>query len=382
MGGRIDLADVAVVDEHCHPVEARQSTEPEIWRGCFTESPDGSVRTEHAAHTVFYRRLLRAMAAFHGVAATEEAVLAARSRLPVDRCIGALFADAAIAGLVVDTGYPAPDRALPEATFRTATGVPQVTLLRLEPYFEALVAEQGSYDELVAAVAAGLADVRGSGHAGLKSIAAYRTGLPIERWPEDDARSAFAAARAEVTRHGTVRLGHKPLLDTLLHLAFAAAATQELPVQFHVGYGDPDVDLRTAGPLQLRPLLAEPAYRAMSVVLLRGCWPYVREGAYLASVYGNAHLDLSYAIPFLSTAELAAMTRAALAVAPVTRLLYSSDGARVPELHWLGAHTGRRVLAAVLDELVADGDLDVDDAHRAGERILRDNARRLYGFPA
>jgi hypothetical protein len=296
--------------------------------------------------------------------------------------VNALFSDAAIAGLVVDTGFPAPDTALPEATFRAAGGVPRVTVLRLEPFFEALIAAHGGYDDLVAAASAGLADLRGSGHAGLKSIAAYRTGLPIERWPDDDVRTAFAAARSEVARHGAVRLGHQPLLDTLLHLAFAAAAAQELPVQFHVGYGDPDVDLRTASPLQLRPLLEEPAYRAMPLVLLHGCWPYVREGAYLASVYGNAHLDLSYAIPFLSTRELAAMTRAALAVAPVTRLLYSSDGARVPELHWLGAHTGRKVIGATLGELVDDGDLDVDDARLAGEKILGDNARQLYGFTA
>jgi uncharacterized protein len=75
-----------------------------------------------------------------------------------------------------------------------------------------------------------------------------------------------------------------------------------------------------------------------------------------------------------------AMTRAALAAAPFTKLMYSSDGARVPELHWLGAHDGRRALSAALGELVADGDLDVDEAGGAGERILRGNALRLYGF--
>jgi predicted TIM-barrel fold metal-dependent hydrolase len=254
-------------------------------------------------------------------------------------------------------------------------------LLRLELFFQRLVAEHSSYDDLVAAASAGLANVRESGHGGLKSIAAYRTGLAIERWPEEDARMAFAEARSEVARRGAVRLGHKPLLDTLLHLAFAAAAAQELPVQFHVGYGDPEADLRTANPLQLRALLEEQAYRAMPIVLLHGCWPYVREGAYLASVYGNVHLDLSYAIPFLSTAELRAMTRAALGVAPTTKLLYSSDGARVPELHWLGAHTARKVFGAVLAELVADGDLGAEDARLAGERVLRDNAWHLYGFP-
>jgi predicted TIM-barrel fold metal-dependent hydrolase len=260
------------------------------------------------------------------------------------------------------------------------SGADYVALLRLEVAFQELVVEHASYDDLLQAVRESLSDARRSGFAGFKSIAGYRTGLAIERWSQEDARTSFARARAEVSADGAVRLGHKPLLDTLLHLAFEAAAEQELPVQFHVGYGDPDADLRKASPLELRAVLEEPAYRSMPVVLLHGCWPYFREGAYLASVYGNAYLDLSYAIPFLSAGEMTSMTRAALGTAPFTKLMYSSDGARVPELHWLGARDGRRVIATALGELVADGDLDSGEARSAGERILRDNAGRLYGF--
>ncbi len=151
-------------------------------------------------------------------------------------------------------------------------------------------------------------------------------------------------------------------------------------MQFHVGYGDPDVDLRKASPLELREVLEEPAYRGAPVVLLHGCWPYFREGAYLASVYENVYLDLSYAIPFLSVREMTSMTRAALGTAPFGKLMYSSDGARVPELHWLGARDGRRALGTVLGELVADGELDADEAHDAARRVLGGNAWRLYGF--
>jgi predicted TIM-barrel fold metal-dependent hydrolase len=129
-------------------------------------------------------------------------------------------------------------------------------------------------------------------------------------------------------------------------------------------------------------VLENPSYRAMPIVLLHGCWPFVREGAYLASVYGNVHLDLSYAIPFLSLGELTAMTRAALSVAPFGKLMYSSDGVRVPELHWMGARTGRRCLATALDELVSDGDLDRAEALEVAERILAGNAAALYGFGA
>jgi hypothetical protein len=291
-----------------------------------------------------------------------------------------MFRDASISGVVIDTGYPAPDKAMPAQAFRSASQARRVSLLRLEVLFQQLVAERSAYDDLVSAVRDELADVRRSGFAGFKSVVGYRTGLSIERWRRDDARAAFTSAREEVERSGAVRLGYKPLLDTLLHLAFEAAAAQELPVQFHVGYGDPDADLRKASPLELRNVLEERAYRSMPVVLLHGCWPYVREGAYLAAVYGNAYLDVSYAIPFLSRGEMLAMTRAALAAAPFTKVMYSSDGARVPELHWLGAHDGRRALSAALGELVADGDLDAGEARLAGERILRGNAHELYGF--
>lgn len=399
-GSAIDLGGVPVVDNHCHPIEIVQPGTRDDWRACFSESPDAEMRSAGVADTVFYRRLLGAMARFHDMGeddtrgagidapgrprteddAREAAILTARAGLSAEELSSRLFRDANIAGVVLDTGYPAADRVIPPQRLESATGSNTVVLARLELHFQDFIIAHANFDELLAAVRHFVDNARSTGWAGFKSIAAYRTGLAIERWSPDAARTSFAAARAEVADTGFVRLGHKPLLDTLLHLAFAAAAAQELPVQFHVGYGDPDVDLRAASPLELRAIFEEPSYRAMPVVLLHGCWPYVREGAYLASVYGNAYLDLSYGIPFLSIGELTAMTRAALGVAPLGKLMYSSDGARVPELHWLGAHDGRRILGVTLGELVADGELSRAVAETAGERILNSTASALYGI--
>jgi len=376
----IELDDVAVVDNHCHAVQTLQRNDPADFRAYFTESPDPSMRAGAAGETAYYRRLLRAMARFADVEPTEEAVLADRAGKSTDELVARYFADAGIGGLVVDTGFPTPDTALADATFDAASRADRVTLLRLEVEFQELIAEHADYPALLDAVRAATADVRSRGFAGLKSIVAYRTGLAIERWSDDEARASFRAAREEAARTGAVRLGHKPLLDTLLHLAFENAAAQELPLQFHVGYGDPDADLRRAAPLELRAVLEERAYRSMPVVLLHNCWPYFREGAYLASVYPNAWLDVSYGIPFLSTGEMRSMTRAMLGVAPFSKLMYSSDGGRVPEIHWLSAHDGRALLGEVLGELVADGDLDEREARSAGEAILRGNACALYGL--
>jgi len=116
----------------------------------------------------------------------------------------------------------------------------------------------------------------------------------------------------------------------------------------------------------------------MPVALLHECYPYTREGAYLAAVYENVYLDLSYSIPFLGYGEMAAFTRAAFGVAPTSKLLYSSDGVGIPELHWLSALDGRRILGETLGELVAQGDLAAAEAEAVGAAVLRDNAARLY----
>jgi hypothetical protein len=377
----VDLHDVPVVDNHCHSLERVPGVaDVASWAAVFSESHDADMRSQATRDTAFYARLVRELAALLDVAPDEQAVLAARNAHDPDGLASLLLRDAGIGALVVDTGFPPPSAALaPDELGRTA-GCPAVGLLRLELLFQDLVAAAESLDGLRAAVRSALTGARAQGWSGFKSIVAYRTGLDVHVWPEADAVAAFAAARQEVETTGTVRLGHKPLLDTLLADAFDVAAAQGLPVQFHVGYGDPDADLRRASPLLLRDVLEHAPWRDLPVVLLHGCWPYTREGAYLAAVYPNAHLDLSYAIPFLSRQEMRDMTRAALGVAPTSKLMYSSDGARVPELHWSGAHEGRRALGAVLGELVDDGDLSSAQARRAGEQVLRDNATVLYGL--
>jgi predicted TIM-barrel fold metal-dependent hydrolase len=377
----VELADVEVVDNHCHSLDRVQDQRDVAgWRALFTESPDAQVRAVEVAETVSYQRLVTDLSAHHGTDGEEHSLLEVRANLGTRALAARMLADAAIGTLVVDTGFPDPQVALSVPDLAAAAGCRAVALLRLEPELERLVVAHASYDEVAEATDHLVRSLRGHGFVGLKSVVGYRTGLDVRRWERSYAIASFAEARQEVAERGAVRLGHKPLLDSLLHVALAAAADDGLPVQLHVGYGDPDADLRSANPLLLRDLLEEPAYRPVPFVLLHGCWPFVREGGYLASVYGNAHLDLSYAIPFLSRQELRSMTRAAFSVAPASRLLYSSDGARVPELHWAGAREGRRAIGGVLAELVDDGDLTPAQARRAGERVLRDNASALYGL--
>lgn len=374
----VDLQDVPLVDNHCHGIWRSQRFDDLLsWRRNFTESADRGMVRDHVGSTAFYLRLIRALARFLDCEPDEETVLAARAEQGEREFAGALLRDANVETLLLDTGYPSPEEVLSGPELARLGGCRVEPMLRLETLAERLIAEHGSLEEVKEALIAALDDVRGQGYVALKSIAAYRTGLNIREWSREEAEAAFDEFR-RAAREGPARLVHKPLLDTVLHVAFAEASRQEIPVQFHVGYGDTDTDLLLGNPLHLRAVLERPDYRGMPVILLHECYPYTREGGYLAAVYENVYLDLSYGIPLLGFAEMLSCTRAALGVAPISKLLYSSDGIGVPELHWMSATDGRHVLSQALEELVAHGELSIPGAESAGEDVLRRNAIRLY----
>ncbi len=374
----LDLTQVPVVDNHCHGISQDQTFEDlASWRRAFTESTDPGMPRDHVASTIFYRRLIRTLADFLGCEPEEEAVFAARTGWDERELTAALLRAANVDTLLLDTGFPPFEEVLPVAELGELGGCRAEPMLRLEILMEDFLAEHDSLGEVREALAAALDDIRGQGYVALKSIAAYRTGLDIREWPQEEAEESFHEYR-RAAGAGSARLVHKPLLDALLHVAFTEAARQEVPVQFHVGYGDADTDLLLGNPLYLRPVLQRPDYLGMPVVLLHECYPYTRQGGYLAAVYENAYLDLSYGIPLLGYGEMLSFTRAALGVAPSSKLMYSSDGIGAPELHWMSAIDGRRVLGEALGEMVAHGELDLPEAEAAGESVLRGNATRLY----
>ena len=75
-----------------------------------------------------------------------------------------------------------------------------------------------------------------------------------------------------------------------------------------------------------------------------------------------------------------AAIRKLLGLAPTTKVVYSSDASQIPELFWLAARWGRRGLATVLDELIASGALDRDEALSVGRGVLGGTAAGIYGL--
>ena len=134
----------------------------------------------------------------------------------------------------------------------------------------------------------------------------------------------------------------KPLVDLVVVEGLRAAARQGLPTQFHTGFGDPDLDLRLANPLHLRPVLEDPELKHARLVLLHASYPYAREAGYLAAMYPQVFVDYGLAVPCLSVAGMRRALAMLLELAPTSKVLYSSDAHVVPELYHGCARGGRR----------------------------------------
>ena len=73
-------------------------------------------------------------------------------------------------------------------------------------------------------------------------------------------------------------------------------------------------------------------------------------------------------------------TRQALSIAPASKLMYSSDGIYLPEMHWAGAIRGRKILGQVLQEMISAEEIDEQQAYRLAQQILHDTAYTVYGL--
>lgn len=255
------------------------------------------------------------------------------------------------------------------------SGRPVHRIIRLEALAESVIRNGTSaavyQDDVEAALAAAA-----PGAAGFKSIAAYRCGLDFDPRPPDR-RQVRAAVDRWLTGNdaGTRPRATDPVI--IRHLLWTALGLAR-PLQFHTGFGDPDVDLRTANPLLLRRFidLAQPAG---TPIMLLHSYPYQRECGVLAHLYPNVYFDVGLAVNYTG-ARSAAIIAEALELAPFGKLLFSSDAYGPAELHYLGAHLWRRGMVRVLGEFVDSDEWTEAQAIHVAKLIGCGNACRVYGL--
>jgi hypothetical protein len=374
----IDLSTVPIVDHHCHSLLRQQPRDDEAFRNHLTETYFPEIARDHVQNTLVYHWAIRELASFLGVEPTADAVHAARRDWGVERLAREVVERGNFRTWLIDSGYGA-DTTFSLDELRSIVPCQIREIVRLEPLIERLIVEADGFDGFLDAYRGAISDLRGSGYVGMKSVIAYRTGLGIEAVDRAAAAAAFGPVHDAARRDGRLRIDSKPLLDYLIVAAVEESARQEVPIQFHTGLGDPDLDLTKVDPAALRLLFSE-RFRAAPIVLLHSGYPYARSMAYLAAMFPNVYADYGEVQLFVAGGDLLAIVRELVGLAPASKILFSTDASLVPELYWLGAVAGRRTLGRVFDEHIADGIIDEGTAMGMADMILWRNSERVYGL--
>ncbi|MCX5196584.1 amidohydrolase family protein [Streptomyces sp. NBC_00249] len=289
--------------------------------------------------------------------------LARRRELGVVETGRLLLRGSGVGAYLVDTGAPG-DLTGPKE-LALAGRAEAYEVVRLE-----LLAEQAA--DTSGTVAAFLANLAGAVHhaaagavaftcgAGAASLGAALAGEPEPPGP-GEVRGAAGRWLAGRARGEAVR---DPVL--LRHLLWSAVSSG-LPLQLHTGGAEPG---------QLTGFVRATAGLGAPLVLLGG-YPHHRDAAHLAARYPHVHADLG-AVLARTGARAAAVLAELLELAPFGKLLFSSGGRALPELHAVGALVFREALGRVLGGWVADGAWSWRDADRVAGMIAAGNARRVY----
>ena len=393
----LDFSDLPVLDAHCHPYTRKDRLTPEAWVDALSfggGSPDylreGGIEVDGSAlsilsrlkrDTLYFRYLLKRLAAYFGVEATLEAVVAARNRAIEQEGYAnyahKLHRAGGIETLIVDDGYPLPQINLEQ--FRAEVGVEILPVFRIEVLIQELLDDGCGWSEFQRRYDGSIAEALGNGgYRGLKSIIAYRTGLDIDpgsRSP-DQGRVALEKLRRARGRGGDPV---KQLRDHLFCRAIERCIDFDMPLQVHTGMGDWEVHLVACRPALLMELLRYPAYRACKFLLVHTGYPYHAEAGYLANVLPNVWCDISEGLPFAGNAGKRIIAEV-LEMAPLSRVCYGSDVYGSPEPFYTSALLGKQALAQALGELIDAGFMSAGEAHQAARMILAENARELYGI--
>jgi uncharacterized protein len=354
---------VRLVDQHCHGVLARDLTPAEFAAG-LTEAPDPGGRDPwHSLLGLAVRRWCAPVLDLPPLV-DPAAYLDRRAELGWREVTTRLLRAAGVEHWLVDTGYGGD---LGPAELGGGTGH---EVVRVEQVAEQASARADSAGALLDTVRERLAE-RAADAVALKSILAYRGGLALPADPP--AHGAIRAAADDWLRSGSARLSNHVFHAWLVHEAARVGAEHGLPLQFHTGFGDPDLHLAAADPVLLTDFIRGARCR---VVLLH-CWPYHRGAAYLAHAFGHVSVDIGLTLPFVG-ARAGAVLAETLELAPFDAVLYSSDGCELPELHHLGAALWRHHLGRLLDEWLAEDAITGADAERLAYDFGAGNAHRLH----
>jgi hypothetical protein len=336
------------------------------------ESNEPERAREHVRMHPSYGRAMRDLAGLLQVEPAEQAVADERRARGHADYVRLLLQESRLEAIYADDGLAFPNL-MSMRDQQQLTGIPTRRVARIETVVQDAAGDWPDFDVVLQRFRDDIRAALTEGLVGLKTIAAFRCGLDLPIASDHSARAGYERWR----QGGDRRLIDPHVISFFIDEALALTADPRLPLQVHSGLVGPDMDLRAGDPAGLRRWLNNPVHTGVPVVLLH-CYPYLREAAWLASLYPDVYLDLSMAMQWIGSHRGPEMIRELLGLAPVSKLLFATDGFRVPELYYLGARWWRESLAEVLAGFVDDGHIDRRTASDYAEQVMRGNARRIY----
>ncbi len=388
----IDTSTLPVVDVHCHPFLNQGKVNPEQFTNIVSF---GGISPEYMAaggvtvdddligelqrikrDVLYFRYMVQQLAVFFDCPPDLDLIIDERNKI-VDQdytdYVRRLYNDCGLTTLVTDFGHPQPP--IPISKFVEEIPAEVLPIYRIEPLIVQLLESGYGWDEFRRRYDEAIANALEHGtYRGVKSIIAYRTGLdvsPLSRTSDQGLQALDAIQR------GTGGQAMKKLRDHLLCRAMELCIEYDVPLQIHTGMGDHEVNLIRCRPALLMNLLRFPTFRSCRVLLVHSGYPYHAEAGYMAHVLPRVYCDISEGIPFAGNAAQRIISEV-LEMAPLSKVVYGSDGYGAPEINYVGAKLGKRALAQAMQDLVDAGMLSQDDAEQAARQILSENARQLY----
>ncbi|KAL5709751.1 glutamine synthetase [Ranunculus cassubicifolius] len=367
---------INLVDSHAHNIISFNSTFPFL--RCFTEAEGDAL--SYAPHSLSFKRSIRDIAELYGCEKSMAGIEAYRRSNGLDSITSKCFEGSRIEVLLIDDGIEM------DGMFDVEWHkgfVPIVgRIIRIEHLAENILNHGeipngsgwtlDSFTEIFVSSLKSFADKA----VAMKSIAAYRTGLDID--PCISKKDAADGLSNILRSDKPVRIQNKSFIDYIFIRSLEVAICFDLPVQLHTGFGDKDLDLRMSNPLHLRSVLDDERFCKCNLVLLHASYPFCKEASYLASVYPQVYLDFGLAVPKLSVYGMVSSVKELLELAPLNKVMFSTDGYAFPETFYLGAKRAREVLYSALRDACEDGDLTIPEAVEAAENIFKKNSVRLY----
>jgi len=208
---------------------------------------------------------------------------------------------------------------------------------------------------------------------GMKTAAAYTSGLKISKPSVSDARAAFAKKNKMSGKD------YRVARDFIFHHLLRACLRNNFPVVIHTGFQIwGHANLEQSNPMLLHNILIDPEYKNLTFVLLHGGNPYVGETTYLAGMFPNVMIDFTW-IVWMTPLRFKHALVEWLANVPHHKFCWGSDSQTPESIAGIDSIC-RRYIADALEMALAEKIIDEKYALEFIENSFRKNAERIFGI--